>query len=181
MKFRSALEHFYRVGREKMKKLVLLIALSLFISGVAFGDIPPCSWGSGQKSINTTVKVQGLKNSKTANGSVLVLVVDPFSGHRTVTKIQNNVPISKGYKFNPARLFFVSAELLKEVGNNLNKIDFDNNENSSSTAKISKVDFTVDSTAVNHGLTDAGIEFPGVLCVDSNSSVSSQVITYTIK
>ncbi|MDD5227243.1 MAG: hypothetical protein PHN45_00355 [Methylococcales bacterium] len=168
-----------------MKKLVSSLVLSMFVSGVAFGDIFPCH--SNERLLDTTVKVQGLKNGKTANGSVLVLVVDTVSGRRTVTKVQNNVPISKGYKFNQARLFFVSAALLKEVGNNINKIDFDGNGSggltSSSAATIFKGDPIVDSSELNNDLTVAPIDLPSSTepCVDRDSPLNSRSVIYTIK
>jgi|GEM_PF-5346080 len=160
-----------------MKKLVLSLVLSVFVPTLAFGDIPV----PGEKVVSTTLKVQGLKNGKTANGSVLVLVVDEVSGRQSITKVQNNVPISRGYKFNQARLFFVSAALLKEVGNNLKKINFD--ENSSSSAAVVKIPTYMDDefTVVNQDLTVAPIEVPSDLWVDENSPVNSRVITYTVK
>lgn len=167
-----------------MKKLVLSLVLSLFVPALALGDIPL----PGKKVVSTTLKVQGLKNGKTANGSILVLVVDQVGGRQTITRVQNNVAISRGYKFNQARLFFVSAALLKEVGNNLKKIDFDNNENedptssSSALKAVSPIEMMYDSTEdVPKDLTLAPIEVPYDLWVDENSPVNSRVITYTLK
>lgn len=165
-----------------MKKLVLALVVSVFVPTLAFGDVPNIR-EKVEKIVSTTVKVQGLKNGKTANGSVLVLVIDAVNGRRTVTKVQNNVSISKGYKFNQARLFFVSADLLKDVGNNITKIDFDNNDSDSLTSFSAATIFKGNpiSPEMSKGFSVAPIELPPDLWVDNDSPVSSRVITYTIK
>jgi hypothetical protein len=140
-----------------MKKLILLLALTGFISSIAQADILP----PGQKVIPSTLKVQGLSSTgKTADGSILVLLVRKVDGHKTVTKIQNNQLIDKGYKFNDAVLFFVSAKLLASVKNDITKIDF---------------------ATTQTGLTTATIEVPAQLLADQTSPVTARAIVYTIK
>lgn len=140
-----------------MKKLVLVLMLGLFASSIAFADILP----PNSKVVTTTLKVQGLNyNGKTVNGSILVLVVDTVQQERIVTRVYNNQLIDKGYKFNTARLFFVSAALLSQMSNNINNIDF---------------------SKKYVGLTVAPIEVPGQLIVDKNSPVNNRSIVYTVK
>lgn len=162
-----------------MKKLVLL---SLFVSGVAFADIPPWDY-SPQKFVSTTLKIQGLKSgSKTENGSTLVLVIDKVGGGRTIEKVINNKAISKGYKFNKARLFFVSAKTLKDAGNNIKKINFPDGEsftaNSSESIPILN---EIDEPQDQGEIVLAPIEIPSEFWVDENSPVNSKTIIYTVK
>lgn len=146
-----------------MKKLVLSMILGVFVSGVAFGDIPP-EPPVGKKFMPRTVQVQGLVNSKTSDKSTLVFVEEsPGGGGRTVTKVLNNKPIGvQRYKFNRGRLFFVSADLLKQMGNNLNTIDYDTTQDG-----LSKVD----------------IEFSNQYAESINiqSPIQRKTITYIVK
>lgn len=141
-----------------MKKLVLI---SLFVTGVAFADIPPDP-GTGKKFMWQTVKIQGLVGGKTFDKSTLVFVDDHPSGDRIVTRILNNKAIGVSYKFDRGRVFSVSEALLKQIRNNLNKIDYD-------TPQV--------------GLYEVNIELSNsyAASIDIQSPLQNKTIIYTVK
>ncbi len=144
-----------RTTLSRLAMLSLLAALPA-MTPVRADVLPP-----GKKPLQTVLKVQGLShNGTTKNGSQLVLVVRSVTdGSTTVTQVLNNTPISKGYKFNSALLFFVSAKLLNKANQDITAIDY---------------------SKAQDGLSEAAISVPGAEYVDSNSPLTGKTIIYKL-
>ncbi|TAN47897.1 MAG: hypothetical protein EPN21_16195 [Methylococcaceae bacterium] len=138
-------------------KIIAACFLSLFAAGLAFADIIPM----GKRVADNVVMVDGLtEEGKTEDGSMLVLVVDSVQGQRTVTQVLNNTPIDRGYKFNHAELYFVSADLLRKVHNNISSIDY---------------------TKQQKGLGQPPITVPSQWLVNENSHLLGRTTTYQLQ
>ncbi len=135
--------------------MLSLLATLPAMTPVRADILPP-----GKKTLQTVLKVQGLsQNGTTKNGSQLVLVVQFISGRTSITQVLNNTPISKGYKFNSAWLFFVSAKLLNKANQDITAIDY---------------------SKAQDGLSEAAISVPGEEYVDINSPLTSKTIIYKL-